>query len=450
MNKILQREMLLPLIMIAGIVGGAGTVRAAESSGQPGRCNAAAQIASKNAGKGGITALHRVGCQDPAGADEGGGSGSGSATIGPDGGKVLSTDGMAELFVPAGALSASLEISVRAVSYPDGEKLEFVTAAYDFQPDGLTFAVPATLTLHYDPSRLPRGATENLMNVYFQHTDTGKWEGLYGKADTATHTVTANVPHFTTFSGAPDRHILIYAISNRTDSTAFGTMWYKDPSDFSKLIGDLSSAGFNRMDARDEVDLPELDATTISRYRQVWVLEGDGDATIDVTAAERDLLLQYYSFGRSVWISGENNMNQTFLGLGGETNLYWYEDTNFLMQGFGVDNPGTMILTNDVTYTYAAHPLFNKIDWISFNGETGRLTTTNPALQWVVTYVNQFDGPDAPAGKYTGMGVLDEKGKGAGRAVFDAGWVLGYSYFRLHAGDDNPAFCVNMANFLAN
>lgn len=442
------KEIMIPLVVILGM-SSTGTPLFARDAGMQGRCNASDQIESKNKGKGAEVASHRVGCADPSPPDIGGNGGTGSAPIGPEGGVVVSADGMAELAVPAGALSEIVEISVSAIS-PPGESMEFVTPAYDFQPDGLTFAHPAKLTLRYDPARLPSGVREGLMNVYVHHPDTGRWEGLYAFADTTQHAVFADVEHFTTFIGAPDRNILIYVVSDRTDSSAFGTTWYQDPTDFGNLKGKLADAGFNRSDAMDEVDLPILDAVTLSRYRQVWVMEGDGDGTIDVTAAERDLLVQFYSTGRGVWISGENNMDQPFIFYNSETNLYWHEDAGFLMEGFGVTNTGDMIFSYDVTYTYNHAALFSGVSWITFNGEIGRLESTNPAIQWAVTFFNQNSGPDAAVGTYNGLGVLDEKSIGAGRAVFDAGWVIGYSAFRLNKGDDNIQFCKNVANFLDN
>ncbi|MBI2060166.1 MAG: hypothetical protein HYT87_10375 [Nitrospirae bacterium] len=312
-------------------------------------------------------------CRGAEGFSGGGVRGPESALLGPEGGTLFSRDGRVELRVPSGALDSSVRITVRPVAYPAGENLEFASPAYDFQPDGLRFAVPARLTVRYDPSDLDR------------------------------------------------------------------------------VVDRLRNGGFPRTDAVDEALRPDLDSATLSHYRQVWIVEGDGDRTIDVTAAERDLLLRFYSTGRGVWISSENDMDRPFISFGmPETNLSWYEDANFLMQGFGVENPGDMILTHDVAYTFNHPELFRRIDWLSFNGEIGRLTGTNPSIRWVLTFAKAADGPDIPAGTYNGMGILDERATGAGRAVFDSGWVLGYAFHRLHPGDDNRRFTLRVARWMDN
>jgi hypothetical protein len=66
-----------------------------------------------------------------------------SAEIGAGGGTIVSPDGLATLEVPAGALVDTTTITVRQFEATD----ETVARIYDFGPDGLTFAVPAILTI---------------------------------------------------------------------------------------------------------------------------------------------------------------------------------------------------------------------------------------------------------------------------------------------------------------
>jgi hypothetical protein len=69
--------------------------------------------------------------------------GSTTKSIGPAGGTI--SLGMASLVVPAGALTQSVSISLTALSVqPDGQA---AVTVYHFAPDGLTFAVPATVSL---------------------------------------------------------------------------------------------------------------------------------------------------------------------------------------------------------------------------------------------------------------------------------------------------------------
>ncbi|MEQ8984868.1 MAG: hypothetical protein RL846_43375, partial [Deltaproteobacteria bacterium] len=66
------------------------------------------------------------------------------ASIGPDGGKLMSADGIAELVIPAGALDTTTEITIEVRSV---ERADLVSRLYDFGPDGLTFTNDATLAL---------------------------------------------------------------------------------------------------------------------------------------------------------------------------------------------------------------------------------------------------------------------------------------------------------------
>ena len=82
--------------------------------------------------------------------------------IGPRGGEVASSDGVVRLAIPSGALAAETEISIRAVDVGAGSIPGGVAGtAYEFKPDGLSFARPARLTIRYVPDRLPRGAAES-------------------------------------------------------------------------------------------------------------------------------------------------------------------------------------------------------------------------------------------------------------------------------------------------
>src|ERR1035438_354521 len=63
-----------------------------------------------------------------------------SASIGPTGGSLTSSDGRVQLMIPAGALSQTTTISIQPIINlcPGG-----IGLAYDLQPNGTKFAVPA-------------------------------------------------------------------------------------------------------------------------------------------------------------------------------------------------------------------------------------------------------------------------------------------------------------------
>lgn len=76
-------------------------------------------------------------------------TGTGAATIGTAGGTVTSADGNVTLTVPAGALAANTNVTIAPVTATIGGH---VGTAYDFGPNGTSFAAPATIAIKVDPS----------------------------------------------------------------------------------------------------------------------------------------------------------------------------------------------------------------------------------------------------------------------------------------------------------
>jgi hypothetical protein len=112
-----------------------------------------------------------------------------SATIGPAGGSIRSTDGRLTLKIPAGALgtSTSLSIGNAANGAPQG-----VGSGYTVTPGGLSLAKPALLVLAYGPSDT-EGSAPGSLGLAFQSG--GKWYvATGGSADTAASTVTISIP----------------------------------------------------------------------------------------------------------------------------------------------------------------------------------------------------------------------------------------------------------------
>jgi hypothetical protein len=117
------------------------------------------------------------------------------AGIGPEGGTITSTDGRITLSIPPGALNSKQTISIESSSdvIPGG-----LGTAYTFKPDGLTFAKNAALTLHYSDSDVA-GTSPYLLSFAFKDAN-GDWNGLTTiHVDTLAHTITGNIPHFSTW-----------------------------------------------------------------------------------------------------------------------------------------------------------------------------------------------------------------------------------------------------------
>ncbi len=115
---------------------------------------------------------------------EGGGPASGTS-IGSEGGELALPEG-GRLTVPPGALDAEVAISVSVVSTPEIPGFEPVGPVYHFEPEGTTFAVPATVELPFD------GDGEALVALW---TDPdGSWTQL--AATVGDGVLVAEVEHF--------------------------------------------------------------------------------------------------------------------------------------------------------------------------------------------------------------------------------------------------------------
>ena len=84
-----------------------------------------------------------------------------SASIGPEGGLLTSADGRLTVTIPEGALEEDTTLEIQALT---NEAHGGIGSAYRLSPDGLTFAVPATLAFSYEDAELtartrPRSAS---------------------------------------------------------------------------------------------------------------------------------------------------------------------------------------------------------------------------------------------------------------------------------------------------
>jgi uncharacterized delta-60 repeat protein len=92
--------------------------------------------------------------------------------IGATGGTVTEASG-AKVVIPAGALTTNIDIQVKQTSAGAPALPAGVTAAgavFAFTPHGTTFAVPATITVPFDPALVPGGATPKLFKTNANQT----------------------------------------------------------------------------------------------------------------------------------------------------------------------------------------------------------------------------------------------------------------------------------------
>ena len=131
------------------------------------------------------------------GGDDGnGGTPSTGQVVGAAGGTVAGPNG-AKVVIPAGALASDVTINVAqtsAGSPPLPAGFAALGPMFAFTPHGTSFAMPATVTLPFDPTLVPAGVTPELYKTNAQN----EWVPVPGAVFTAT-SVTAQ---FTGFSHA--------------------------------------------------------------------------------------------------------------------------------------------------------------------------------------------------------------------------------------------------------
>ncbi|MGE0441940.1 MAG: Ig-like domain-containing protein [Gemmatimonadales bacterium] len=120
-----------------------------------------------------------------------------------NGGTVEAAGGAVRIAVPAGATSAPVAITVASAARPTDSLTPgvyaVVGASYVFGPEGTTFSSAATVTVRYDPAKLPPWALPEDLALY--HYAGGAWVKLPDLVvDETAHTVTASTTSFSPFA----------------------------------------------------------------------------------------------------------------------------------------------------------------------------------------------------------------------------------------------------------
>jgi hypothetical protein len=119
-----------------------------------------------------------------------------SGDIGPEGGSLTSADGRLTVTVPEGALDEDTTLEIQPIT---NEAHGGVGSAYRLSPDGLAFAVPATLAFAYEDADLA-GTDAAVLGVAFQDDDR-YWSWMESPVvDGDARTVSVDTHHFTDFS----------------------------------------------------------------------------------------------------------------------------------------------------------------------------------------------------------------------------------------------------------
>ena len=144
-----------------------------------------------------------VGCSGGGGGAGGNGASTGngdndsaSSNIGPTGGTLTTSSGNVQINIPAGALSANLNITIApsTANTPPGNIGEVV----DFGPDGTIFNSPVSISMKYDPAMIPQGITENDLALAF--ASDADWIEIPTKLDTVNKILVGQTAHFSAYA----------------------------------------------------------------------------------------------------------------------------------------------------------------------------------------------------------------------------------------------------------
>jgi hypothetical protein len=117
-------------------------------------------------------------------------------TIGSVGGTV-ETDAGTSLNVPSGALSSNTTLTIARIDVTGPASTVLVGSAFDFGPEGTTFAQPVTITLPFDPAKLPAGRTSADIRVYTAPRGSSTYTAL--PTTLVGNTVQTTTSHFTVY-----------------------------------------------------------------------------------------------------------------------------------------------------------------------------------------------------------------------------------------------------------
>ena len=121
------------------------------------------------------------------------------AFIGAAGGTVVANNGLATLTIPAGALTATLPITVNPLTSPPSPNGLVTGTTYELGPEGTTFTKPVTLEFKY-PTATTAADSAQYLYVIGRYT-AGKWVPLPGSSvNWQTRTVTAQTSSFSQYS----------------------------------------------------------------------------------------------------------------------------------------------------------------------------------------------------------------------------------------------------------
>ena len=112
---------------------------------------------------------------------------------------IQAPNGLAGVTIPVAAIPADVVVTVAAA--PDAPA-GYVGDAYEFGPEGTTFAEPVTIRIVYDPAKLPEGILE--AELVLGTWEEGAWREVADSGvDLAEHAVFGETSHFSLYAPIP-------------------------------------------------------------------------------------------------------------------------------------------------------------------------------------------------------------------------------------------------------
>jgi hypothetical protein len=122
--------------------------------------------------------------------------------------EATSSDGMVRINISKDTIGTNKlgqplsRLTIREMTNPPALPADtcIVGLPYEFGPAGATFDPPVTLTIKYDPSRLPEGVSENNLRIATWDAATQQWIKLECTVDIESNTITAYISHFSIYT----------------------------------------------------------------------------------------------------------------------------------------------------------------------------------------------------------------------------------------------------------
>lgn len=197
----------------------------------------------------------------------------GAAVVSSAGGAVASSDASAGLAVPAGAVTDGTTLTVApATGAPPATNL-VTSTTYNFGPNGAQFAVPVTVTIAYDPAKLPSGVRPQDLKLFTYDAAAARWVPVVGsQVDSLAHTVTGEVSHFCLFAAGttppPAGVAWLQGLSNGSVASTTITTQLGDPrlSGSTGIIGVAFAGCTDDCDAQVNDQMVRLQCDRVPEY----------------------------------------------------------------------------------------------------------------------------------------------------------------------------------------